>query len=159
MSMLKTSLMLAGLLALSTAQAQSTTGTAGTGATKPAAQTEMRTGATMTKDQADAAHDRIEQTAKADKKACEPMKGNAKDICEAEAKAKEKVAKAELKYKVSGEDRDRVKLAELKAEANYEVAKEKCEDQEGDAQRACKKQAKATEDAARAEAKKMAPKG
>ena len=46
------------------------------------------------------------------------------------------------------------KLAEMKAEAEYEVAKEKCEDLQGAAQADCKKQAKDTEKAARDAAKK-----
>lgn len=150
MSTLKTSLMLAGILAASSGYAQTSTAT-------PAPSTaETRAGATITKEQARTAHDRIEQTAKADKKACEGMKANAEDICEAEAKAKEKVAKAELKYQQSRSEGDRVDLAETKAEARYEVAKEKCEDQQGDAQSSCKKAAKDAEQAARDQAKNTA---
>jgi hypothetical protein len=120
----KTSLLLAGLLAASTSFAQ--------------------------KAEADA----IEAQAKADKAACEPMKGNAKDVCVAEAKAKEKVAKAELRFKTSSSERDRIALATAKAEAEYDVAKEKCEDQANlEQQRACKAQAKATEKAQRDAAK------
>lgn len=64
------------------------------------------------------------------------------------------MAKADLKYRESGEAKDAVKLAEMKAEAEYEVAKEKCEDLQGAAQSDCKKQAKDTEKAARDAAKK-----
>jgi hypothetical protein len=105
----------------------------------------------MTRDQKKAAEDRIEDTAKADKKACMSMSGNAKDICEAEAKAKEKIAKADLEYQYSPTDRNRVKAADMKAEGQYEVAKERCEDQKGAAQSTCKKDAKEQEKAARAE--------
>ena len=57
----------------------------------------------MSKDAYKAAKDKIEAQHKADKKACDGMKDNAKDICNAEAKGKEKVAKAELEaqYKPS----------------------------------------------------------
>jgi hypothetical protein len=41
----------------------------------------------------------------------------------------------------------------MKAEAAYEVAKEKCEDQKGAEQSACKKQAKADKDKALASIK------
>ena len=86
--------------------------------------------------------DRIEAEAKSAKASCKGMKDNAKDICEAEAKAKEKVAKADLRYRESGEQKDAVKLAEMKAEAEYEVAKEKCDALSGDAKDACVANAK-----------------
>ena len=47
----------------------------------------------------DQEEERIEQQAKADKAKCDAMKDNAKDVCQAEAKAKEKLAKAELDAK------------------------------------------------------------
>ena len=50
----------------------------------------------MAKDAYKAAHEKIEAQAKSEKKACASMKENAKDVCQAEAKAKEKIAKAEL---------------------------------------------------------------
>jgi hypothetical protein len=50
----------------------------------------------------------------------------------------------------------RLNLADMKAEAEYEVAKERCEDQTGAAQSACKKQAKEHEQASRAEIRKSA---
>lgn len=107
----------------------------------------------MSKDAYKSAKDQIEQTAKADKKACDAMKDNAKDICQAEAKAKEKVAKAELdaQRKPSPKADEKVRL--MKAEAAYEVAKEKCEDQKGKEMSACKKDAKTTYDKTKAEAK------
>src|SRR5437016_337505 len=72
--------------------------------------------------------DQITSTAKVDKDACAKMEGNAKDVCKKEAEAKEKVALAELDYKKSGKDTDRIKAAKVKAEQDYAVAKEKCED-------------------------------
>lgn len=97
--------------------------------------------------------DRIEAEAKQAKAACKDMKDNAQDVCEAEAKAKEKVAKKELDYKKNPNERNRQDVAKVKAEAAYEVAKEKCEDQEGKAQADCKKQAKSEKDRAMAQAK------
>src|SRR5262245_57630401 len=69
-----------------------------------------------------AEEERIEAQAKAEKAKCDPMKGNAKDICMAEAKGKEKVAKAELDAKYA-KDKTRAerKVTEAKAEAQYEV--------------------------------------
>ena len=103
----------------------------------------------MSRDAYKAEKDKIEEQAKAEKKACDPMKANAKDVCQAEAKAKEKIAKAELdaKNKPSAKADEKVRL--MKAEGTYEVAKEKCEDQQGEAVAACKKDAKATYDKAK----------
>jgi len=99
------------------------------------------------------AKDKIEATAKADKKACDTMKENAKDICQAEAKAKEKIAKAELDAQRRPDAKADEKVRMMKAEGAYEVAKEKCEDQKGTAMASCKKDAQATYDKAKAEAK------
>lgn len=107
----------------------------------------------MSKDDYKAAKDKIETEYKAAKDACKPMKDNAKDVCEKEAKAKEKVAIAELDFNRSGKDSDRIKLAKVKAEQDYAVAKEKCEDMKGDQERACKKEAKAAELKAKADIK------
>ena len=97
--------------------------------------------------------DRIEADAKAAKEKCKSMKDNAQDICEAEAKGNEKLAKKELDYKKNPNDKNRADVEKMKAEVAYEVAKEKCEDQQGDAQNNCKKQAKAEKDRAIASAK------
>jgi hypothetical protein len=83
------------------------------------------------------------------------MKDNAKDVCMAEAKAKEKVAKAELDAKNNPSQRNQRKVAETKAEGEYDVAKEKCDDMKGDEKNACQKQAKAKHDQAKADIKKQ----
>ena len=105
----------------------------------------------------DAEEERIEQQAKADKAKCDALKANAKDICMAEAKGKEKVAKAELdakhaKDKIKAEQ----KVKEVKAEAAYEVAKQRCDDQKGEAKDACMKQARVDRDKAKGSAEKTA---
>lgn len=107
----------------------------------------------MNKEDYKAAKDKISADYKAAKELCKPMKDNAQDVCEKEAKAKEKVAMAELDFNRSGKDTDRAKLAKVKADADYDVAKEKCEDQKGDGMMACKKEAKAVHDKAVADAK------
>jgi hypothetical protein len=107
----------------------------------------------MSKEEHKAAEDRIEAEYKSAKAACDGMKDNAKDICNAEAKAKQKVAKAELDAQSSGKPADRTKVAMTRAEANYEIAKEKCDDLKGNDKDVCMKQAKATETKAKADAK------
>jgi hypothetical protein len=107
----------------------------------------------MAKDAYKAAKNKIEAQAKDDKKACGAMKDNAKDICQAEAKAKEKIAKAELDSQNHPGAKGAEKVRLMKAEGEYEVAKEKCEDQKGSAMAACKKDAKTAHSKAKTEAR------
>jgi hypothetical protein len=85
---------------------------------------------------------------------CKDLKGNAKDICKAEADGQRKVAKAEAEQKENDTPKNRFKVDEAKAKAQYDVAKEKCDDLKGDAKSACQKAAKAERDGAIAQAKK-----
>ncbi|MBN9409482.1 MAG: hypothetical protein J0H69_10065 [Burkholderiales bacterium] len=103
----------------------------------------------MTKAEYDAAKDRIEQTHKADKKACDAMKDNAKDVCEKEADGKEKIAKAELEQSYKPSDRNARKVQEVRADTTYDIAKEKCDDMNGDAKKSCENDAKAARDTAK----------
>ena len=95
----------------------------------------------------------IEADFKAAKEKCKPMTGNAKDVCHAEAKADEKIRKADLEAKYKGTPGAEYDAKVAKAKAQYEVAKEKCDDKTGADKTACKKQAKADESKAIAEAK------
>ena len=122
-------------------QAQSTTTAPRTdGAKAPAA----ATGASGERRGADrkahkAEEERIEQQAKAAKEKCEALQGNAQDVCEKQAEAQEKIAKAELAAKTNPSQRNQRKAAEAKIEGEYEVAKEKCDDQKGEQKDACEK--------------------
>ncbi len=109
--------------------------------------------ASMTKAEHDTSKSRIESDYKAAKAACDSKSGNAKDVCQEEAKAAEKVALADLKYAYTGDAKDHNKLMETKAETAYDVAKEKCDDLSGNAKDVCVQQAKATEAKAKADAK------
>jgi hypothetical protein len=109
--------------------------------------------ATMGKPDYAAAKSRISADYKADKTACASLSANAKDICAQEAKAKEKVARAELEYAYTGKPEDQNKVVVAKAESTYSVAKEKCDDMKGNDKDVCVKQAKATEVKALANAK------
>jgi len=101
----------------------------------------------------EAKEDRIEANAKAAKAKCDGMKGQEKDLCEQQAKSQEKVRKAELAAQKDPSPRNQRKLEETKAEAEYEVAKAKCDVQGGKADNACKKEAKAQYDKAKADIK------
>ena len=109
--------------------------------------------ATMAKADYQSGKTRIADTYKADKNACASSNGNVKDICIEEAKGKEKVAKAELEYAYSGKTNDANKVMVAKADSSYAVAKERCDDQAGNAKDVCVKEAKAVHVKALADAK------
>lgn len=107
----------------------------------------------LTKEEAAAEKARIEAQYKADRKGCGTLSGNGKDICIEQAKGNEKVALAELDYKQDGNPHNRDKVAEAKADANYAIAKEKCDDLAGDQKDICVKDAKAAKARADSEIK------
>jgi hypothetical protein len=109
--------------------------------------------ATMNKAEYKADKTRISADYKADKAACASLAANAKDICVQEAKAKEKVARAELEYSYTGKPGDQTKVLVAKAKSAYAVAKEKCDDKSGNDKDVCVKEAKAVETKALADAK------
>lgn len=88
---------------------------------------------------------RIAADYKSEKAACGAMNGNAKDICVEEAKGREKVALAEGEYAHTGSLADSKKVIIAKAESNYAIAKEKCDDRSGNDKDVCVKEAKAVE--------------
>lgn len=109
--------------------------------------------ASMSKADYDATKSQIKSTYNTDKAACASQSGNAKDVCIEQAKAKDKVARAELEHGYSGKATDRNKVLVAKAQATYSVAKERCDDQTGNAKDVCVKEAKAVEVKALADAK------
>jgi hypothetical protein len=111
-------------------------------------------GSTSKRQVKNAEEDRIEAEYKAAREKCDPMQGNAKDVCQKEAKAKEKVAKAELAAQNNPTPANQRKVHEAKAEGTYDVAKEKCDDKKGNDKDVCQKEAKAAYERARADIKK-----
>jgi len=87
--------------------------------------------------------DKIEADYKAAKAQCSHMQGNAKEVCEADAKGKENVRKAELENKYEPSEAHARKVDEAKAEHEYKVTKEKCDLNKGKEESACEKEAKA----------------
>ena len=100
-----------------------------------------------------AARDRLEVDFKSERAGCELSAGNTKHICRVQAKGRQNVARAELEatYKPSPKTRYDVRIA--KAEAEFAVAREKCDDRKGRAKDACVSDAKAGLAAAKLEAK------
>jgi len=121
--------------------------------TPPSVSATAPAGKAMSKSDYKSAKDRIETDAKSARNACDDKAGNVKDICQAQAKAKEKIDKAELEagYKNTAKARSEAMVA--RADAEYAVSKEKCDDMSGKDKDACVKQAKAAQATAKTDAK------
>ena len=93
------------------------------------------------------AYEQTKSTAKAaydaDKKGCDALGGNAKDICVAEAKAKRTRSEQEAEASWKGTPKAREHAVHEIAEADYAVAKERCDDKGGNEKDVCRKEAKA----------------
>ena len=97
--------------------------------------------------------ERIESEYKAAKEKCDSMQGNQKDICVAEAKATEKVAKAENDAKHAKDPaKEHAKVQRVKADAQYDVAKQRCQEMNGNEKDVCMKEAQVQRDKTRASA-------
>ena len=118
----------------------------------------------MSKAEYKSGRDGIAADYKSAKAACALLSGSHRDgsrgkikrqICEAEAKGKEDVAKAELeaRYSPSNQNRNAVNVA--KAKADYSVAKQRCEAADH-VKQVCMEEAKAAETRAMADAGKPA---
>jgi phosphate-selective porin len=121
-------------------------GFAGSAAAQTASTPMSKDNYTMAKTNADAQY-------KIDKDACSSLSGNAKDICVAEAKGKENVAKAdaEAAYENTPKARETARVAH--AQANYDVANQKCDDLAGNRKDVCVKEATAALVKGKADAK------
>lgn len=104
--------------------------------------------APMSKQQYEAEKVRIGAQLKADRKLCAALKGDKREVCDAQAEGREKAEKAQLeaRYKPSPDHTLEAKVAT--AEANYEVARAKCDLLKGKAEKRCEKEAKAAREAA-----------
>jgi hypothetical protein len=108
---------------------------------------------TMSGDKYQSAKTNITLEFKAAKAGCDSFSANAKDICMAEAKGTESIAKAELEAELKPSINATYKVRVARADADYAVAKEKCDDQAGNAKDVCVKEAKSASIAAKADAK------
>lgn len=133
-------------LCLASGMTFATTGIAQMNAQKP-------TSTAMSKDDYGMAKKNADAQYKIDKDACSSRSGNAKDICVAEAKGKDDVAKAEAEaaYKNTPSAAEDARVA--RAQANYDVAKERCDDLAGNPKDVCVKEAKAALVRGKADAK------
>jgi hypothetical protein len=115
----------------------------------------------LTAEEHKAEKQRIEATYKDANKACGSMSGNAKDVCQKQAKGQEKISLAELKAKQDPTPSNQAAVGKARADADYDVAKEKCDDLKGNPKDVCVKDAKAAHvkgvEAAKVSEAKMEP--
>lgn len=100
--------------------------------------------AAMSEAQYDAAVKAADARLKTDKEKCSTLSGNAEDVCKAQAEAEHTRLTEQAKAEMKGTSKARLDAAEEVAEANYKVAKERCDDFSGDPKDICLKEAKAT---------------
>lgn len=110
-------------------------------------------GTTMSKSEHSAAKGSISAGYKSDKAGCDPLAGNGKDICMAEARGREKVALAQLQAAYEPSEKAGYEVRIAMAQAAYSVAKEKCDDRAGNAKDVCRKEAASAHTAATVDAK------
>ncbi|MEO8717049.1 MAG: hypothetical protein ABI423_02380, partial [Burkholderiales bacterium] len=84
---------------------------------------------------------------------CGSFAANAKDICMAESKGKESVAKADLEAQYKPSQETEYQARDARAQADYAVAVQKCDNQAGNAKDVCVAEAKAAQTNAKADAK------
>lgn len=100
--------------------------------------------AAMSEAQYDAAVKAADARLKVDKEKCSTLSGNAEDVCKAQAEAEHTRQAEHAKAEMKGTSKARLEAAGEVAEANYKVAKERCDDFSGDPKDICLKEAKAT---------------
>jgi hypothetical protein len=108
--------------------------------------------AKLSKDELKAARQNIDDGYKNDRDKCKTLARNAKDICMAEARGNRSVAKAELNAKDKGTRKARQDAREARAKADFEVARQKCDEKGGNTKKVCLKEARAARTAAMADA-------
>jgi hyperosmotically inducible periplasmic protein len=88
------------------------------------------------------AHNKAESDYKAAKKQCKALKDNAQDICEEEAKVARAKAERDAVAQYRNTPKDLDKANRKLADAEYDLAKERCDDLSGDAKDSCQNQAR-----------------
>ncbi len=118
-----------------------------------AAKPPARPPAPMTRQAYEANKMKIATQYQADQKTCDGVKSQLHDVCEVESKGRRDSLLADLvaQYKPSAEASFKAK--NVTADANFDVARKKCEAQKGDAKDRCVKAAKAGHEAALRQAK------
>ena len=113
----------------------------------------VATTAPMSKEGLAAAKKNADAQYKIDRDGCASLSGNAKDICVAEAKGKDNVAKADAEAAFANTPKAREHSRGVRAEATYAVAVERCDDLAGTRKDVCGKEGKAALVKGKADAK------
>src|SRR5438045_674114 len=95
----------------------------------------------ITKEQYKSSEASITTEYKTAKAACDAFSGNTRDICVAEAEGRRDVAKAELEASYKPGVKSRYDASVARADADYGVAMEKCDDKAGNDKDVCVKEA------------------
>lgn len=95
----------------------------------------------------------IDAQLEANRKLCGNMKGNTRDVCEVEAKGRADALKAELEARYKPSPEATFQSRNVTAEANYAVARAKCNLAKGAARDRCMTDAKSAREAALRQAK------
>jgi hypothetical protein len=128
-------------------------GVAGCATQREAPMAAAKPAAPISKDAYDTIVKNADMQYKTEKDACASRSGNAKDICMAEASGKEKIAKADAEAAYKNTPKLREDARVTRAEATYNVAKEKCDELSGNPKDVCVKEASAVLVKAKADAK------
>lgn len=107
----------------------------------------------MSEDQFNASKRRSTAEYESAKVACADLSGNARKICLTDASGKREVAAAELRSRFKPSDDASYKLRVAKADADYALATQRCDDTAGNVKDVCQKVARASEVTALADAK------
>jgi hypothetical protein len=97
----------------------------------------------MTQAEFEAQKERLEATYDVARRRCATYSGNAKDICMARARGREKVARMELEERYQDSPKARYRVHMARAEADYDVAKAKCGERAGPQKKLCLEEARA----------------
>jgi hypothetical protein len=141
------------LIALFIVAGLTTTGCAAQGDAPMAVAKPMARTAPISKDAYEVAVKDADTRYKVDEDACATRSGNAKDICLAEAKGKERIAKADAEAAYKNTPKMREDARVTRAEATFDVAKQKCDELSGNSKDVCVKEADAALVRAKADAK------
>ena len=103
----------------------------------------MATGAlAMDRAEYNTARQRIGADTKVRLEKCRPLSGNARDVCAKEARGVERIARADLDALYRPSEQAHFKARVARADAAYEVAREKCDDLAHQPRKVCQKDAK-----------------
>lgn len=107
----------------------------------------------MSKSEYKAEQDRIDTGHTTAIQRCKSFSGNARDVCEAQADGDRKVARADLDARHEPSNKASYEARVARAEAAFDVAKQRCDDYAGNAKDVCRKDADASHERAVADAR------